>query len=73
VDYRPGAGIRVSPHFYTSDDELESVAREIRSILDTRAYEAHVAPGDYELICLPLKFAGLDGSIEPLIPVSILS
>jgi arylformamidase len=23
---------------------------------------AHVTPGDYELICLPLKFAGLDGS-----------
>ncbi len=23
---------------------------------------AHVPPGDYELICLPLKFAGLDGS-----------
>ena len=24
VDYRPGAGIRVAPHFYTSDAELES-------------------------------------------------
>lgn len=24
VDYRPGAGIRVSPHFYTADDELEA-------------------------------------------------
>jgi arylformamidase len=23
---------------------------------------AHVTPGDYELICLPLKFSGLDGS-----------
>lgn len=23
VDHRPGAGIRVSPHFYTSDDELD--------------------------------------------------
>lgn len=23
---------------------------------------AHVPPGDYELLCLPLKFAGLDGS-----------
>jgi kynureninase len=23
VDYRPGAGIRVSPHFYTKDEELE--------------------------------------------------
>jgi kynureninase len=23
VDYRPGAGIRIAPHFYTTDDELE--------------------------------------------------
>jgi len=23
VDYRPGCGIRVSPHFYTSDAEIE--------------------------------------------------
>jgi kynureninase len=30
VDYRPGAGIRIAPHFYTTDDELELVIREIR-------------------------------------------
>jgi len=23
VDYRPGAGIRIAPHFYTTDAELE--------------------------------------------------
>jgi kynureninase len=23
VDYRPNAGIRIAPHFYTSDEELE--------------------------------------------------
>ena len=33
VDYRPGAGIRVAPHFYTSDDELESAVRAIDEIL----------------------------------------
>lgn len=33
VDYRPGAGIRVSPHFYNSDDELELTVREIEKIL----------------------------------------
>ncbi|MEQ8768183.1 MAG: aminotransferase class V-fold PLP-dependent enzyme [Planctomycetota bacterium] len=43
VDYRPGAGIRISPHFYTKDDELEAVIREIRSILETKAYEAHAS------------------------------
>jgi kynureninase len=34
VDYRPGAGIRLSPHFYTSDEELERGIAEICSILD---------------------------------------
>ena len=29
VDYRPGAGIRIAPHFYTKDEELELVIREI--------------------------------------------
>ena len=32
VDYRPGAGIRIAPHFYTNDEELELVIREIQSI-----------------------------------------
>jgi kynureninase len=34
VDYRPGAGIRVAPHFYTTDDEVETVMREIRATAD---------------------------------------
>ena len=29
VDYRPGAGIRVAPHFYTSDEELEHTIAEV--------------------------------------------
>ena len=45
VDYRPGAGVRISPHFYTKDEELELVVREMRTILDTRAYAAHEAAG----------------------------
>jgi kynureninase len=43
VDYRPGAGVRIAPHFYSKDEELELTIREIRSILDTRAYEQHTA------------------------------
>jgi kynureninase len=45
VDFRPGAGIRISPHFYTKDEELDIVIREMRRIIDTRAYEAHEATG----------------------------
>ena len=29
VDYRPSAGIRLAPHFYTSDEELDRVIEEI--------------------------------------------
>ena len=32
LDYRPGAGIRVAPHFYTKDEELGQVMQEIQSI-----------------------------------------
>lgn len=45
VDYRPGAGVRISPHFYTTDEELELVIREMKNIRDTRAYAAHEAAG----------------------------
>jgi selenocysteine lyase/cysteine desulfurase len=38
-----GAGIRISPHFYSKDEELDLIMREIRTILDTRAYETHLA------------------------------
>jgi len=33
VDYRPNAGIRIAPHFYTRDDEVESVVGAIDEIL----------------------------------------
>jgi kynureninase len=33
VDYRPQAGIRVAPHFYTTDEEIERTVREIRSLV----------------------------------------
>ncbi|MFN2566065.1 MAG: aminotransferase class V-fold PLP-dependent enzyme [Gemmatimonadaceae bacterium] len=34
IDYRPGAGIRIAPHFYTTDEELE---RAMTMIDDTLA------------------------------------
>ena len=40
IDYRPGAGIRVAPHFYTSDDELERAVAAIDEILATGAWKA---------------------------------
>ena len=34
VDFRPDAGIRIAPHFYTSDDELEHVVVAMDEILE---------------------------------------
>jgi kynureninase len=38
VDYRPGAGVRISPHFYTKDEELELVIAEMKNIRDAKAF-----------------------------------
>ncbi|HTU69910.1 MAG TPA: aminotransferase class V-fold PLP-dependent enzyme [Candidatus Baltobacteraceae bacterium] len=32
IDYRPGCGLRVSPHFYTTDDEIERFFRELDAL-----------------------------------------
>jgi kynureninase len=44
VDYRPGAGVRIAPHFYTSDAEIEDAVSMIDVALDKEAwrdFEAH--------------------------------
>jgi kynureninase len=38
VDYRPEAGVRVSPHFYTKDEELDLVIAEMKKIRDTQSF-----------------------------------
>ena len=43
IDYRPGAGIRVAPHFYTTDEELEAAVAVLDDILATRSWEAFAA------------------------------
>ena len=45
IDYRPGAGIRISPHFYTTDNELELVIREMKKIGDSESYREHETAG----------------------------
>jgi kynureninase len=46
VDYRPGAGIRIAPHFYTSDEELERAMELIDEALrsgEWRRFEGRAA------------------------------
>ena len=40
VDYRPGAGVRISPHFYTKDEELQLVITEMKKIRDQKVFAA---------------------------------
>jgi kynureninase len=39
VDFRPKAGVRLSPHFYNRDEEIDFVLEQIAEILKTNAWE----------------------------------
>ena len=41
-DFRPESGLRLGPHFFTTDDELRHAVEEIVDIVESRAYERHV-------------------------------
>ena len=41
VDFRPGAGVRLSPHFYTADAQLEHAVETMAEILETDAWRQH--------------------------------
>ena len=41
-DFRPDAGIRIGPHYFNSDAELERMIEQIGEIVETRAYERHL-------------------------------
>jgi len=38
-DFRPGAGIRLGPHYFTTDDELRFAVDQIADVLETGAHE----------------------------------
>lgn len=39
VDYRVGAGIRIAPHFFTREDELDEAVSEIDTALETGSWQ----------------------------------
>ncbi len=43
VDFRPDAGLRVAPHFYNTDAEVEAAVAAIADILASKAYEPFLA------------------------------
>jgi kynureninase len=40
-DFRPDAGIRLGPHFYSTDEELRFALAQMVEILETGAYQRH--------------------------------
>ncbi len=40
VDYRPSAGIRISPHFYNTIDEIDRLMAEVQRIVRTKDYDS---------------------------------
>ena len=40
-DFRPGAGIRIGPHFFTTDDELRFVIAQIQDVIESGAFTRH--------------------------------
>jgi kynureninase len=43
VDFRPKAGVRLSPHFYNTEDECDFTLAQMEEILKTGAWEKHAA------------------------------
>jgi kynureninase len=43
VDYRPKAGVRISPHFYNCEEECDLAISQIAEILETGAWQKHAA------------------------------
>jgi kynureninase len=41
-DFRPGAGIRLGPHYFNTDDEIRFAVAQIVEIVETGAYMPHV-------------------------------
>ena len=43
VDHRPGAGIRVSPHYYTLEEELDEFAEELSDLRATGKWKDYLS------------------------------
>ncbi len=47
IDYRENAGIRIAPHFYNTDDEIQEVVATIGEILDDGSWKRHLEARDF--------------------------
>lgn len=47
IDYRENAGIRVAPHFYNTEDEVQQAIDAMKDIVDSGAWEKHSGSRDF--------------------------
>ena len=47
IDYREGAGIRIAPHFYNTDDEVRQAVATIGEILEDGTWKKHQQSRDF--------------------------
>jgi kynureninase len=47
IDYREGAGIRIAPHFYNTDDELRLTMTTIAAILESDEWQPYAQQRDF--------------------------
>ena len=47
IDYREGAGIRIAPHFYNTDDEVRQAVATIGEILEDGTWKQHQQSRDF--------------------------
>ncbi|NJL95792.1 MAG: hypothetical protein HC915_19700 [Anaerolineae bacterium] len=47
IDYRAGAGIRISPHFYNTDEEVHAVIAAMQDILASGAWRPYADPTSF--------------------------
>jgi len=57
VDFRPKAGVRLSPHFYNREDECDFALAQMAEILETGAWQKHapvLRTPNFLRACLPV-------------------
>jgi kynureninase len=47
IDYREGAGIRIAPHFYNTDEEVRMAVDAIAEILEAGSWKEHAKSRDF--------------------------
>ena len=65
VDHRPGAGIRIGPHFFNTDEEVERLGAQLNAILEAVGKVAELDLEGVEPTAHPLELVNVWAEDEP--------